>query len=173
MTKKLTTAELNKLSLKFNERKKVSICNDEYEVTIHTNFRETKIDSVVMEYLSYIQNLKSVQELDYNLIKDTFSLLFTLVLREFTDLPIPKSKEIKNISNLIKVTHNLMDLGIFHETLNHIPEDQIAKVKDRLDAIGNESGKAMGELAVKMAVNEERDAESGLGDTDATIQESE
>ncbi|MNC37176.1 hypothetical protein D3C75_857320 [compost metagenome] len=170
MVKKLTTIELNKLSSKFNKQKKVSICNNEYEVTIYTNFRETKIDRVIMEYLSYIQNLKTVQELDYNLIKDTLSLLLTLVLREFTDLPIPKSKEIKNISNLIKVTHNLLDLGIFHETLNHIPEEQIAKVKERLDLVGNEGGKAMGELAVKMAVNEDRDIEFALNDTDAEIQ---
>lgn len=163
MAKKLTAAELNKLSSKFNELKKVFILDGQYEVSIHTNFRESLIENVVMNYIEILEELKKSENVTNETVKNTVVLLDTLILREFTDLPIPKKND---IPNLIKFTHNLLDNGILVEVYNHIPKDQIEKVKTKLEQVSKGMGKATAELAIQAALQEAKAEDVVEVDTD-------
>jgi|GEM_PF-3068428 len=163
MTKKLTAAELNKLSSKFNELKKVHILDGQYEVSIYTSFRESLIENVVMTYIGLLEDLKKSENVTNETIKNTVVLLDTLILREFTDLPIPKKND---IPNLIKFTHNLLDNGILVEVYNHIPKDQIEKVKAKLEQVSKGIGEATAELAIQAALQEAKTAENIEVDSD-------
>ncbi|KAA9007389.1 hypothetical protein F4V43_02560 [Paenibacillus spiritus] len=164
MAKKLTAAELNKLGAKYNEFKTVTI--GEYEIRLQKLFQETKIESIVLEYLSYLQLLKEQPEVDLDLTKDTLSILHTLVLREFTDIPVPKknkkTKPLSYLGSLIKVTHILIDEGIYVELLNNISDEEIAKVEAKLNATAKTAGQLLGELAIKNAIEVEDGVENEI-----------
>lgn len=145
MAKKLTAAELNKLSSKFNDKTVIRILDGEFEVSINNTFRDSDIDNVVLNYLTVLQEVQRKEQITDELIKDTVSLLNTFVLREFTDLPIPKKND---ITSLIRVTKNLLDNGITNEVLSHIPPAQLARVENRIKEAQKGIGKVMGELAL-------------------------
>lgn len=149
MAKKLTASELNKLSAKFNNKTTIRILDGEFEVAINDVFRDTDIDNVVLNYLTVLQEVNRKEQITDELLKDTVSLLNTFVLREFTDLPIPKKND---ITSLIKVTKNLMDNGITNEVLNHFPADQLIKVETKLKEAQKGIGKVMGDLALTSTV---------------------
>lgn len=149
MAKKLTASELNKLSAKFNNKTTIRILDGEFEVAINDVFRDTDIDNVVLNYLTVLQEVNRKEQITDELLKDTVSLLNTFVLREFTDLPIPKKND---IASLIKVTKNLMDNGITNEVLNHFPIEQLAKVEIKLKQAQKGIGKVMGDLALTSTV---------------------
>ncbi|MEK4008334.1 hypothetical protein [Paenibacillus sp. FSL H3-0333] len=151
MAKKLTLTELNKLGEKFNERKKIYILDGQYEVDIDVTFKLSDIDDLVMVYASAIQELKEMNDTDEIQIKDTLSLLPTLILRAFTNLPIPK--ESTDISSLIVISKNLYNLGITEEVYSKLPEEQIKKVTDKINAFGKNIGTVMGEWAIAEELN--------------------
>lgn len=150
MTKKLTTASLNKLDSKFNEKKKIYILDGEYEVDININFRPSDIDELVMTYISALEELKSLTNVDDIQIKDTLSLLPVLILRSFTNLPIPKKNA--DIASLIIISKTLYDNQFIEEVYPHFPEDQIKKVNEKINSFGKNIGNVLGELAVQSAI---------------------
>lgn len=156
MAKKLTASELNKLSSKFNEKTTIHILDGEFEVSINTNFRDSDIDNIVLNYLTVLQEIQRKEQITDELLKDTVSLLNTFVLREFTDLPIPKKND---IDSLIRVTKNLLDNGITNEVLSHIPRTQIIRVENRIKEAQKGIGKVMGELALVSTVKTEEQHE--------------
>jgi hypothetical protein len=161
MAKKLTLSELNKLGEKFNERKKIYILGGEYEVDINTNFMLSEIDDLVMVYVAAIEELKTLNKVDEIQIKDTLSLLPTLILRSFTSLPIPKQNT--DIASLIIISKNLYNNGIIDEVYSHFPEEQIRKVNDKINAFGKNIGTVMGEWAIAEEVNKSKqDSESAV-----------
>lgn len=149
LAKKLTASELNKLSAKFNNKTTIRILDGEFEVSINDVFRDTDIDNVVLNYLTVLQEVHRKEQITDELLKDTVSLLNTFVLREFTDLPIPKKND---ITSLIRVTKNLMDNGITNEVLNHFPAEQLIKVEAKLKEAQKDIGKVMGDLALTSTV---------------------
>jgi hypothetical protein len=154
MAKKLTVAELNKLSSKFNERKKIYILDGQYEVNVNTEFRESAIENVAISYIGILEQVKSQPNASNETIKDTVALLNTLILREFTDLPIPKKND---ILNLIKFTHNLLDNGIMVEVYNSIPKEQILRIQTKLEQVSKSVGEMLGELAIKTSLEETKE----------------
>lgn len=153
MAKKLTAAELNKLSSKFNDKTVIRILDGEFEVSINNTFRDSDIDNVVLNYLTVLQEVQRKEQITDELIKDTVSLLNTFVLREFTDLPIPKKND---ITSLIRVTKNLLDNGITNEVLSHISPAQLVRVENRIKEAQKGIGKVMGELALISTVEQEK-----------------
>lgn len=152
MAKKLTLTELNKLSKKFNEKKKIYILNNEYEVNIDVNFRPSDIDDLVLVYVAALEELKSLNKTDDIQIKDTVSLLPTLILRSFTNLPIPK--ENTDIASLIIISKNLYNEGIIEEVYSHFLDSEIKKVNDKINAFGKNIGVANAELAIQTVLQE-------------------
>lgn len=149
MSKRLTASALNKLDSKLNTQKAIHILGDQFEVKINTIFRESQIQNIVTTYLSLLQDLKSQTEIDDLLIQGTIGLLNTLTLREFTDLPIPKSN---SIVDLIKVSKTLLDTGIMKETFEAFDQKQVSKIEDKIKSVNSEVGKIVGELSIASAM---------------------
>ncbi|MCM3256988.1 hypothetical protein M3664_04235 [Paenibacillus lautus] len=145
MSKRLTASALNKLDTKLNTQKVIHILANQFEVKINTFFRESQIQNIVTTYLSLLQDLKSQTEIDDLLIQGTIGLLNTLTLREFTDLPIPKSN---SIVDLIKVSKTLLDTGIMKETFEAFDQEQMSKIEDKIKSVNSEVGKIVGELSI-------------------------
>ncbi|QSF43267.1 hypothetical protein [Paenibacillus tianjinensis] len=162
MAKKLTLAELNKRVKKFNEKKRIYICGGEYEVDIDLEFRPSEIDDLILTYSTAIEELKRLTNATDIQIKDTVSLLPTLVLRSFTNLPIPKNY--KDIASLIIISKNLYDDGIIEEVYSHFPVDQLKKIEDKIISTGKNIGIATGELSVQYAINENKNSVSVIQD---------
>ncbi|WP_431785782.1 hypothetical protein [Paenibacillus lactis] len=151
MSKKLTVSALNKLESQLNTQRVIQILGDQYEVKIKTIFRESQIQSVVTNYLTLLQDLKSRTEVDEALIQGTIGLLNTMILREFTDLPIPKGNKIEE---LVKVSKTLLDSGIMKETFDKLDKDELAKIEDKIKSVNSEVGKIVGELALVSSVQQ-------------------
>ncbi|QWU13405.1 hypothetical protein SAMN04487895_10371 [Paenibacillus sophorae] len=154
MAKKLTSSILNKINSKYEERKKIYILNGEYEVQIHKYFKDALIDKVAIQYIKFLQELKTKKNIDDEIIKDTIVLLDTLILREFTDLPIPKKN---NVSSLIKVTHDLLNSGVYVEVMNQISDTEIKQVHQKLEAYSEQIGQSFGEIAVRSAIEKSKE----------------
>jgi hypothetical protein len=108
---KLTTSSLNKLASQFNEKKKVyfELDGEQFEILVSNKFRESKIREVYAEYITILQKMKASNMLNDETIIGASYVLNTLLLKEFTNLPIPKLDDVRK---LVKVTLNLVDLGI-------------------------------------------------------------
>ncbi|MNK45801.1 hypothetical protein D3C87_645720 [compost metagenome] len=119
MAKKLTLTELNKLDAQNNKKEKVSILDGKYEVTINKIFKDSDIEEVLLIYSTLLQNLNGASVVE---LKNTYSLLITLILRQFTDLPIPTSND---IDELVKVSKVLLDNNITAEVYSALPQDQL------------------------------------------------
>ncbi|MDP9698884.1 hypothetical protein J2T16_001781 [Paenibacillus intestini] len=144
-TKKLTATALNTLDAKNNKRKKIYVTDQRYEVQIHTFFRKSLIDNVNTNYLSIIDQLRQKTDVTDQLIKDTVGLYNTLLLKEFTDLPIPKKLDVEK---LIKVTNMLLDNGIMEEVLTQFPEQELKKLEEQFRALQERMAAMVSELAI-------------------------
>jgi hypothetical protein len=148
--KKLTLAGIDKLATKFNEKRTVYICDGQYEVIINENFRATEINKISVDFLKIIQNLRSMKGIDDETIMSAASLIDTLVLKYFTNLPIPS--DLSNVAKLIKVSNNLIDLGITSELLgegkNSFTKSNMELVRKLVDQSLEKMGAALGELGI-------------------------
>lgn len=149
MSKKLTASSLNKLNSSLNQQKTITVCGD-YEIQIDTIFRESKIQKLLIDYLTILQNLRKLDNVTDKTIINSISLVNTLIIRYFSNAPIP---DIDNLVKLIQVSDALLDLGIMKSCFEHFPQSEIEKVKDALDRVSKESGRLMGEMAAKMSLD--------------------
>lgn len=155
-SKKLTMTGLERLANQtFNEKRKVSVCNGEFEIEINENFKITDIQSIAVEYLKIIEKLKSMKDVDEELIMASTRLIDTLVLRKFSTLPIPETDD---IAKLIKVSDNLLNLGIVKELFsggeNSFKESEIKLVKERIEKAMESYAKTLGEIGLMSELNE-------------------
>lgn len=132
MPKKLTVAELNKLTKEINETKTYPILDGQFDVTINQHFKDTSINNIFTGLIEVVKGIEASEltELAFSQIAEQVGL--TLMLREFTDLPIPNKNDFQT---LIKVYENLLNTNIFVEVMNKLPEDQIKKVEKRFKEI--------------------------------------
>lgn len=157
MAKKLTVTGLKKADSKLNERKKIMIHDNEYEVIIHTVFRESLIEKTVFAYLTLLHDLKSRSEVDDELIRGTLALLYTLILREFSNLPIPKENQ---LDELVSVSKSLLDTGIMKEVFDAYPKEELAKIDKKLTDVSNNMGSLIGEMAISSTLKDSKADES-------------
>lgn len=99
---RLTATELNKLGSGLEEKQTIQVLG-KYDVTIHTRLRTTGIQRVLSVYLELLQGLKAANKLDDEMIAGTLNILYTLILREFTDLPLPKKMILTLFSVLLAI----------------------------------------------------------------------
>lgn len=153
---KLTTTSLNKLSSQFNEKKKIIITvnGEDFQISINVKFRESAIRKICAEYFEFVSNLQSIGELSDEEILGTTYVFNTLILREFTDLPIPKTKDIRK---LIRISENLLDLGIVETLLGEgspFGKENIELVNKIANEVGSGISKALSEAGVVSSLNE-------------------
>ncbi|MWV44973.1 hypothetical protein GRF59_15225 [Paenibacillus sp. HJL G12] len=118
-TKKLTIAELDKMENELNQKETIKILDGKYEVNIHKVFKDSDIEDMLLNYMTILQELNKSPEAN---LKNSASLYITLILRHFTDLPIPESNE---IDELIRITKVLKNKGITTEVTESLPKDQL------------------------------------------------
>lgn len=129
------TTNKKKLNMKIIEnanknqftQKTVSVIVDgnEYDIIIDQNFKTTKIEKMVKNYLNS-KNREKFNELDEGA---KIGYLTLLIIREFTDLDIPNNLKFEEEINLI---NSLIDLGVFEKIAQNIPESEIIKVNEFL-----------------------------------------
>ncbi|MNW28327.1 hypothetical protein D3C74_51510 [compost metagenome] len=141
---RLTATELNKLGSGLEEKQTIQVLG-KYDVTIHTKLRNTGIQRVLSVYLELLQGLKAANKLDDEMIAGTLNVLYTLILREFTDLPLPKKND---LTPLLRATSNLIDTGIMEEVFQHIPDSELMKVKDQMSKVQSNMAEALAEMAI-------------------------
>ncbi|RPK31855.1 hypothetical protein [Paenibacillus xylanexedens] len=142
---KLTLAKLNTVDNKKNQRKTIYVTPERYEVNIHTFFRESFMEDVVAEYMTFVEDLRSNKEIDDALIRGTLSLFNVLVMKKFTDMPFPRKI---NLSGLIGLARKFMDNGITNEVINSFPKEEMKKLEDRFKAAQQNAAKVIAEMAV-------------------------
>lgn len=156
--KKLTLSNLNKLASQFNEKRKITILvnGEEFEVMIHNKFRETAVRKVCVDYIKILYELKQLNNLDDEAILNATYLLNTLVLKEFTNLPIPDvvnkgNVTVEDLEKLIKVTENLVDLGIIEYLLGEnspFGKENIELLNRVANQVSANVGKTISELGL-------------------------
>lgn len=132
-SKKLNQKELKKLESYLNQSNSILVYNNQFQVKIHSHFRDSFIEKVIMDYTSVLDQIyKQGTEIQTDSIRGSFAVFHTLILREFTDLPIPKTNE---LSILITVSRTLLDTGIMKEIYNAIPTEQLNKIEQKMKSV--------------------------------------
>ncbi|MNH66530.1 hypothetical protein D3C73_185630 [compost metagenome] len=157
MSKKLTSATINKLNKELDKKKTIYILG-EYEVNINLVFNESKIDKVVFDYLSMFEEVNKNNEFDEEFIRGTLAILNTFILREFSDVPMIPSD--RNVQKLIQVSKALYNTGIMEEVMVAFDQEQLNKVFEKLQTGSKRVGELMGEYAIKDALNSGDDIEN-------------
>ncbi|MEI7025778.1 hypothetical protein [Paenibacillus sp. y28] len=145
---KLTAAAIQKENSVLNEEKLIRIL-DKYDVKIQLHFRKSQIRRVMVQYFSVLQELKRNEEVTDETIAASLSLLYALILKEFTDVPIPA---IKNIEHLIKVTDMLLDTGIMEEVYDHFPKEQLELIMQEVLKAARNTGTIFGEAVIEQSL---------------------
>lgn len=148
---KLSVAKINKLNKNLDEKRKIYILEDNDEVTINIKFKETVINRIVMEYITVLQRVSTSDQLDNDLVIGSIGLLNLFILREFSDVPmIPKTSE--NLQKNIEIADALYNCGIMDAVLEQFDKDEKQKVYHKLNKVSAESGKFLGEAALKASL---------------------
>ncbi|WP_339304594.1 hypothetical protein NST33_18615 [Paenibacillus sp. FSL L8-0435] len=155
---KLTLAKLNAVDSKNNQRKTIYVTSENYEVNVHTYFRESLMEDVVTEYIALVEELRSQTDLDDVLIRGTLSLFNVLVMKKFTDLPFPKNM---GLGSLIEISRKFMDNGITNEVINSFPKEELDKLEQRFKAAQQQAAKVIAEMAVASVAQAKEISDAG------------
>lgn len=134
MTKKLTVSELNKLSKELEQTQTYPILDGQFEVTVKQNFKESSINNIFTGLIEVVQGIEKAQLTELTFSQIASQIGSTLMLREFTDLPIPNKNDFQT---LIKVYENLLNTNIFVEVANKLPEVEVKKLEKRFKEIAD------------------------------------
>ncbi|KAF6630497.1 hypothetical protein H6F38_13765 [Paenibacillus sp. EKM208P] len=134
MAKKLTVSELNKLSKELGQTQTYPILDGQFEVTIKQNFKESSINNIFTGLIEVVEGIEKSQLTELTFSQIASQIGSTLMLREFTDLPIPNKNDFQT---LIKVYENLLNTNIFVEVANKLPEVEVKKLEKRFKEIAD------------------------------------
>ncbi|KZE65168.1 hypothetical protein AV545_04390 [Paenibacillus jamilae] len=134
MSKKLTATELNKLSKELEQTQTYPILDGQFEVTVKQNFKESSINNIFTGLIEVVQGIEKSQLTELTFSQIASQIGSTLMLREFTDLPIPNKNDFQT---LIKVYENLLNTNIFVEVANKLPEVEVKKLEKRFKEIAD------------------------------------
>ncbi|MET3209905.1 UNVERIFIED_CONTAM: hypothetical protein ABIC26_002853 [Paenibacillus sp. PvR008] len=158
MTKKITATELNKLSKELEQTKTHPILDGQFEVTIKQNFKESSINNIFTGLIEVVQGIEKSQLTELTFSQIASQIGSTLMLREFTDLPIPNKNDFQT---LIKVYENLLNTNIFVEVVNKLPEIQVKKLEKRFKEIADNFAE------IERKANEETNSNEANSDADS------
>lgn len=149
MAEKLDIAAIKRLNKSLEQTEQIDVLG--YEVTIVRHFKESKIDKVIFDYLSMFEEASRGNAIDEEFIRGTGAILQTLILREFSNVPmIPKGRKIPKIIEVAQVLYNT---GILPAVINSFDESELKKVYDKLANNSDRLGKLLGEYAVSSSLS--------------------
>ena len=153
----LSSKEISKLSTALDETTPIviNVQGKDYVVNINKHFRASKLEMIAVKYLEYIQKLRQKLDVTEETIIGTIKLLPTLIIMEFSDVPI--DYEIKDIDDLIHVQKNLYDLGILGQVFSQFDKKEVEKVNKMITIIAKEAGKLMNDVVIQKALKEIED----------------
>ncbi|WP_342422359.1 hypothetical protein [Paenibacillus sp. FSL E2-0178] len=155
---KLSVAKINKLNREMDKKRKIYILEDNDEVDINVKFKETVINRIVMEYITILERISRTEQLDNELVIGSIGLLNLFMLREFSNVPmIPKTSE--DLQENIEIADALYNCGIMDAVLEQFDVVEKQKVYDKLNKVSTETGKFLGEAALKEALTSSKDSE--------------
>lgn len=151
MTQKLDLKALKKLNKELdNAVKDINVLG--FEVRINTIFKESKIDKVIFDYLTLFQEANKNGDFDEDFIRGTGAILHTLILREFSDVPvIPKERDLNKI---LQVATVLYDTGVMEAVMSELDESELKRVYSKLENNSKRIGEFLGEHALSSALSE-------------------
>jgi hypothetical protein len=153
-SKKLTLGVIEKADAEFHEQKTIRVLG-QYEVRIFTKWRKTRIRDVLSRFFTILRELPGKEQVTEETIAGSVSLLHTLVLSEFTTIPVPPAAD---MDELIRLSDALIDTGIMEQVFAELPSDQIQVLTDEL----NKASKQIGELLGEAAVSSHSDGQAAL-----------
>ena len=130
-TKKINEASINKGFGKFNEKvteRVTDIFGEEYEVEISKYLKKSYTQKIMIDYMEIIEELKDMEGIDN--LKDSI-ILPTLMIKYFTNVVIPDEGE-----KLLIMADKLIELELFSEILNLLPEDELLKMNKVAEQFG-------------------------------------
>ncbi|QNR65531.1 hypothetical protein IAQ67_16750 [Paenibacillus peoriae] len=158
MAKKLTVSELNKLSKELGQTQTYPILDGQFEVTIKQNFKESSINNIFTGLIEVVEGIEKSQLTELTFSQIASQIGSTLMLREFTDLPIPNKNDFQT---LIKVYENLLNTNIFVEVANKLPEVEVKKLEKRFKEIADNFAE------IERKANEEMNSTETNSDADS------
>jgi len=150
--KKLTLTAMNKLDQKYNEKKPILLLN-QYQHTVHTHFRRSDIQKLLIDYFNVLQELKEYEELDSDILIKASSLLNVLVIKYFSDIELPR---LDHIEAMIRASMILLDLGVMDQLFS-----DLGFPKDQLELLSNEINKASVKMEEQLGEMTERSESIG------------
>jgi len=153
--KKLTLTEIRKQDDLLNGQKTVYVLDNKYAINIDKRFRKTKMDKYVAEYISIVQEVQKAKQVSTDDVLNIPYAAYGLAAKHFTDLPI----EYKSLDGFIVVTRRLLDLGILEQLFSGNCEEgfdpsEVERLNKTTEAAATNVGQAMGELAIREALNQ-------------------
>ena len=107
---------------------------------------------MIFDYISLFEEASRNGSINEDFIRGTGAILHTLILREFSDVPmIPKQRDLEK---LIQITNVLYDTGIMEAVISAFNESELKKVYSKLETNSKRVGEILGEFALSSTLPE-------------------
>lgn len=169
--KKLTLVDLSKEAKALDEYIEVSLLGGKYSVQVNKVFTNSRIQRFLLDVQDALLILRS-EKVNMNDIGKYFTLYQMCLFKHFTDLPLKHldTSNKKDVSKLLDVADQLLDLDIFSELLSALPQEEKKKIEEAVQNIEG-MGNQLGELMLAATNNEAKKLEKlGLGIVDGDVQ---
>lgn len=137
MSKKMNLGNLKTIESKTFTTRKVIV--DKYEVNVDEVFRESKIQSMLKEFMEKYNYAK-----DNDIELDATTYVSVLIIKHFTDIEFPD-----DLMGQYQLLNILLDLGYLEPINNAFSESEIKKLNDKMIEYANNINKLIDELKEK------------------------
>lgn len=153
---KVTHDFITELDSELDKKKTIFIdtIKGKAEVEINVYFDESKINHVITSLVELITSLLASEEISTEDLASPVILLPALILREFTDLPIPKEND---LALMTAVNENLQRHGIARQVFDKFSVKELKKVSKLVEGAFKNIPKVQGtyhELYSKYAIQQ-------------------
>lgn len=126
-TQKVTSDFLQELDIELGKKKviKIDTIKGKAEVEVSLYFDEIKVNKIVADLTELITPLLSSDSITADDLANPISLMPVLILREFTDLPLPLDNDLALIS---AVNDSLIKHGIARQVFEHMNQKEVKKL---------------------------------------------
>ena len=166
--KKLTLVDISKEHKKIDQYVEVILLDGKYTVKVAKTFMKSKIQRFLLDLQDALLVLES-EKVNTQDVGNMFIIYQMCLLKQFTDLPLKHldmSKK-RDVSKMLTVANQLLDLGVLEEIIKAIPENEMKKIEQVVKEV-DQIGKQFGEmLASATFAEQEKLKELGL-DVDNT-----